>query len=95
MLSHQLFESIAERAVSEVKGAFPAKKSKGLFKVKGPAAVSFRNDGKVEVKLDVTVARGAPVQDVCLKIQESVASNIQMMCETLPFAVKIRVVSLA
>lgn len=94
-LSRQVFESIAAKAIAEVKSAAPARKSKGLFKVKGPAGVVFRKDGRVDISLDVSLSKDAPVQEVCLKIQEQVASKIQMMCETVPFSIKVRVVSLS
>ncbi len=94
-LSRRLFESIANKAVEEVGTASPAlKKNKGIFKVKGPANVIFRKDGKIDIVLEVSLRKDAKVQDVCLQIQQNVASHIQMMCETVPFSIKIRVVSL-
>ncbi len=94
-LSRKLFESIAEEAVSEVEMAkTSARKNKGLFKTQGPAKVAFRKDGKVDISLDVSISREAPAQEICLKIQEQVANSIQMMCETVPFSIKVRIVSL-
>ncbi len=94
-LSRALFESIAEEAINEVKMASPAaRKNKGLFKAQGPAKVAFRKDGKVDISLDVSLSKTAPVKDVCMRIQESVASAVQMMCETVPFSIKVRVTSL-
>lgn len=95
-LSRHVFETIANRAVKKVDFATPAlKKNKGIFKVKGPAHVVFRQDGKVDIILEVSISRDAPVKDVCIKIQEKVASYLQMMCETVPFSIKIKVLSLS
>ncbi len=97
-LSRQLFETIAERAINEVRSARAARKTRGkggLFTPQGPAKVTFRKDGKVDIVLKVELQRDAPVEEVCLDIQEHVASAIQMMCETLPFSIKVVVASLA
>lgn len=93
-ISRAAIETIASKAVNEVKEASVAKSRQGLFKVKGPASVAFRKDGRVDIRLEVTISKDAKVKDVCLEIQESVASAVTMMCETVPFSIKIKVVGL-
>jgi uncharacterized alkaline shock family protein YloU len=43
--------------------------------------------------MDVTIQKGESVKDICLQIQEGVASAITMMCETVPFSIEIKVIS--
>jgi uncharacterized alkaline shock family protein YloU len=92
-ISRRAFETIATRATNEVEGAEVTKKKSRLFILEHPVKASFRKDGKVDFNIDVTIAKNANVKEVCLKIQEAVASAITMICETVPFGVEIKVVS--
>jgi uncharacterized alkaline shock family protein YloU len=92
-ISHRVFETIATRAANEVSGAEVKKSAYRLFNLDKPVTASIRKDGGVDIKMDVIIKQGEKVQDVCLKIQEEVKSAITMMCETVPFSVQIKVVS--
>jgi uncharacterized alkaline shock family protein YloU len=92
-ISHHAFESIATAAANAVVGAKVSKRKTRLFALEHPVTARFRHDGKVELQMDVTIQKGESVKDVCLQIQEGVASAIAMMCETVPFAIEVKVVS--
>jgi uncharacterized alkaline shock family protein YloU len=92
-ISRHAFESIATVAANEVEGASVSKRKTRLFDLEHPVKASFRKDGKVELQLDVTLQKNAAIKDICLQIQEGVASAITMMCETVPFSIEIKVVS--
>lgn len=92
-ISRRSFESIATTAANGVKDAQVSKRNTRLFHLDHPVHAYFRKDGKVEFHLDVSISSGAPVKDVCLHIQEAVASAITMMCETVPFGIEIKVLS--
>jgi uncharacterized alkaline shock family protein YloU len=90
-ISRRSFETIATIAANEVKDATVTPRDSRLFHLSHPVHAYFRKGGQVEIHIDVTIAKSAPVKDVCLKIQEAVASAIQMMCEAIPFAVEVKV----
>ena len=92
-ISRHAFESIATMAANEVEGATVSKRKTRLFDLEHPVKASFRKGGKVELQLDVTIQKGESVKDICLQIQEGVASAITMMCETVPFSIEIKVIS--
>jgi len=92
-ISRRAFETIATLATNEIKGATVNKKKSHLFSLEHPVSASFRKDGKVDLNIDVNIAKGADVKEVCLQIQEGVANSITMMCETVPFGVEIKVIS--
>lgn len=92
-ISRRAFESIATVAANEVVGATVSKRKTRLFSLEHPVKSSFRKDGKVDLNIDVTIAKSANVKDVCLQIQEGVASAITMMCETVPFGIEVKVIS--
>ena len=94
-ISRRAFETIAEKATNEVKFANVANKSSHRFSLRGPVIVSFRKDGRVDIDIDVSIAEGAKVQEVCLEIQHNVANAIQMMCETVPFNIQVKVISIS
>lgn len=92
-ISRRSFETIATKAADGVKDARVSRQKSRLFHLAHPVNASFRKDGKVELQIDVSISGGAPVKDVCLHIQEAVASAISMMCETVPFGIEIKVVA--
>jgi uncharacterized alkaline shock family protein YloU len=93
-ISRKALENIASLATNGVKGATVSKSRARLFNLSRPVYAYIRKDGRVEIHLDVNIKSGAQVKDVCLKIQEDVASAITMMCETVPFRIQIKVVSI-
>lgn len=94
-ISRRAFESVATKAADGVVDVNVKKRGKGVFALANPVSVSFRKDGKVDITLDVTISKKAHAnfKDICLKIQEAVASAISMMCEAVPFKVNVKVVS--
>lgn len=92
-ISRRSFETIATTAANGVKDAKVSRQKSRLFHLAHPVNAYFRNDGKVELQIDVNISGAAPVKDVCLKIQEAVASSVSMMCETVPFGIEIKVIS--
>lgn len=93
-ISHVVFDQIAEIATNKVKGASVKSVNAGkLFKLHKPIACQIRN-GKVDVKIDVRVARGVNVNDVCMQIQEEVANALSSMTELVPFNINIKVVAI-
>lgn len=92
-ISRHAFETIANIATNEVTDASVSQRKNRLFNLEHPVKASFRKDGRVDLFLDVNIRSGANVKDVCLEIQEGVASAITMMCETVPFGIQIKVVS--
>lgn len=93
-ISRRSFETIATMAANEVKGASVKMRKSRFFTLEHPVKASFRKDGKVDLNLDVSLAKGSSVKDVCLEIQEAVASAVTMMCETIPFTIQIKVLSI-
>ncbi|MDD5885110.1 MAG: Asp23/Gls24 family envelope stress response protein [Erysipelotrichaceae bacterium] len=94
-IARKAFTQIATIATNQVQNASVASRNKKfLFHLDRPVSVVFRKDGKVEIKLDVSIKRGVPVKDVCADIQNHVADAILMMCETVPFSIEIKVSAL-
>ncbi len=93
-ISHYVFDQIASIATDNVKGAAVANsRKKGLFKLMHPISCSIRN-GKVDVKIDVTIQKNVNIHDICLNIQKEVASALSSMTELVPFNIDIKVVSI-
>lgn len=91
-LSRKVFEQIASDAANRVNGASVSKKEK--FKL-SPVVVSFHSNGKVEVALSISLSKEANVNETCKKIQEEVASSLMAYCESIPYEIEIKVVSIA
>jgi uncharacterized alkaline shock family protein YloU len=92
-ISHRAFETIASIAANKVQGASVKKTSSRLFNLDKPVSTTIRKDGRVDIHLDVVLRKKTDVNKVCLEIQEEVTNSITMMCETIPFKVQIKVVS--
>lgn len=97
-ISRRVFEELATEAANRVIGAEVSKvksKNKILVKLYRPTKVTFRSDGKVEIKISITIAKGANANEVCLKIQEEVAQSLLFYTESVPFDIEIKVDSIA
>ena len=53
--------------------------------------VVFAKEGKALIRMEVSLPRSAEVAKTCIAIQESVANNFALMCDTVPFDVQVRV----
>lgn len=99
-ISRNAFIKIATIACNNVTGASVSQRGKKrnpvnmIFDLASPVKAMFRRDGKVEIGLQVQISKQANVHETCLKIQQEVANAISMMCETVPFSVELKVVSL-
>ncbi len=91
-ISRVALQSAATRAVTSVSGAKLPNRKKWLFAVGGPVRVTLSKEGKADIAIDVSIASGVSVADVCLSIQKEVAGQIAMMCESFPVEIKLRVV---
>ena len=91
-ISRQAIATIASSAVTSVRGAQVSSR-RAPFTIDSGVKVSFDKDGKAIVKIDVIIAPNSeiPVTKVCRQIQEEVASAITLMCDTVPYDVKINV----
>ena len=86
--------SIATMAVNSFRGVC-LKREKGFFSVDKGVKVTLGKDGRAIVSIDVILSSDTPVTSTCLNIQKEVASAITMMCDTVPYDVKIKVVQIA
>jgi uncharacterized alkaline shock family protein YloU len=94
-ISRRVLASIASKATASVAGASLSKRESRLFQISRPVKVALSHEGKAEIKIEVNLKKGAKVQDICLKIQQEVASQIAMMCEIVPIEIKIKVARVA
>lgn len=90
-ISRNAFEDIASIAADSLKGVTVVNKKGGIFKVTKPVKAVFRNDGKVEINIEVALNKGDPVHDICVRIQETIANAISMMAETVPVSISVHV----
>lgn len=91
-ISRRAFEDIATLAADSLSGVSVSKRRSRLFSVTEPVRAVFRKDGRVEIQIEVSLKKGSQVQDICLKIQETIASAISMMAETVPLSIAVHVV---
>ena len=94
-ISRRCFEEIATIATNSISDVNVKKKGTGFFSLANPVVTTFRKDGKVDITIDVAISKktNASMKDICLKIQETVASSIAMMCEAVPFKINVKVSS--
>lgn len=92
MISRQVFESLATEAVNRVKGVALAKKS---FKLSKPVQAIFQRNGRVKIAISINVDKSANANDVCVKIEESVANILMAYTESVPFDVNINILEIA
>ncbi|MCR4562211.1 MAG: Asp23/Gls24 family envelope stress response protein [Bacilli bacterium] len=94
-ISRHAFEQIAMIATNQITGAnvYDKRKKKFIFSLNKPVYCSFRMNGQVAFNIDVNVKMGVDIQKVCINIQEAVANAVTMMCETVPFSVEVKVLS--
>ena len=94
-ISRKALCTITEHAVNAIPGATvnsaKKKKSKSTFSVTGPVKIAMRKTGVTEISIDVVIAHGVKVMDICQSIQEEVTKAIQMTCETVPVQVSVNV----
>lgn len=55
-----------------------------------PCQASFKKNGRVDLRVDVEIGTGVrDITNICTRLQEEVATNVNMMCETVPVEVEI------
>ncbi len=92
-ISHVVFYQIAEAATNVVKGAAVSKSKGRLFNLHRPIVCHIRN-GQVNVDIAVSISKATNINEVCLKIQEEVASALSSMTELVPFNINIKVANI-
>ncbi len=102
-ISRFAMAAIARRAAEDVTGTkVLAHRAKGLLRVfdRGDDSFSitpegvrviFSKEGKALIRMEVSLPRNVEVAKTCLSIQESVANNLALMCDMVPFDVQVRV----
>lgn len=91
-ISREAFRSIIRHAVDDVQGASIAPKGKrSPFRVSKPIQVVFRNNGQVQVAIEVALKSGADIMKICTQIQEHVKQDFSLMAETVPFSVSVTI----
>lgn len=95
-ISRHVFETIASIAIKRVKEAklYKGKEKGKTFGTYHPVTCSIRKDNRVEVKVDISVKKGANVKTTCEKIQDEISQSLMLACETVPFSVKINVAAI-
>ena len=83
-ISRKVFARLAEAAVGHTS-------LKGSIKVKEPAKVVFKKDGKVEIGVKVTIKKGSKLTEVCSELQKEIAHALEVYVESIPFEVDISV----
>lgn len=92
-ISMGAFESIATIAAGSLENVTVKKKKKDFLLTK-PVAALIRKDGRLQISLEVTMKKGTKIDETCTKIQQEVANAVQMMCETVPVRVMVKVAAL-
>ena len=90
-ISRTVFETLATDATNRVSGASVAK---AKFKLSKPVQAIFQKNGRVKIAVSINLKKGANANEICLKIQESVASMLMAYTESVPFDVQINIVEI-
>lgn len=94
-ISRNAIAAIASAALREVGGAsvFGHKpRAKEGYSIPSGVHVVLTKDGRASIQMEVTLSRGVPsVPVACQKIQETVATAVTLMCDTVPFDVQVKV----
>lgn len=104
-ISRDAIAAIASSALKEVDGVglFSRRASKAatrsselsaLLSIIDGVKVVFTKEGRAVITLDVSITTGVNVVQACEKIQESVAMAVSLMCDILPFDVRVKVVKI-
>lgn len=91
-ISHVVFDQIASISAQRVKGVSIRKNSKveKAFKLNRPIECQIKN-GIVNVNIDVVIAHGSNVSEICLLIQEEVSNALSSLTELVPININVRV----
>ncbi len=93
-ISNHVFYQIAETATNKVKGASVSHQSKSLiFLLQKPIQVEI-SKGLVNVNVSVNISKTANINQICLAIQEEVATALSTMTELVPFKIDIKVANI-
>lgn len=98
-ISRDAIASIAATSLKEVSGASlythnGKRMRRALFYLPAGVKVVFTKEGRASIKMDVALAKGTNVPALCEKIQETVATAVAIMCDTVPFDVQVKVMRL-
>jgi uncharacterized alkaline shock family protein YloU len=91
-ISHHVFYQIAEEATNKIQGV-EVKSKKSAFQLFKPISIGIKK-GLVTVQVSVHVDKTVNINQVCLKIQEEVASALSAYTEMVPFKIDVKVANL-
>lgn len=94
MISRAVFESIATAATNRVNGASVVKNKHKVYRLSNPVQATFQKNGRVKITISISLDKGANANEICMKIQESVASALMAYTESVPFDVQINIVEI-
>ncbi|MDY6429854.1 MAG: Asp23/Gls24 family envelope stress response protein [Bacilli bacterium] len=97
-ISRTALTTIVEKSIKSMEGAVLTEKKKkrvpsplDRFSLNDPAKVVFTAEGKLLIKLNVSIFAGNNVSDTCLNIQKEISNNLLYMCDTIPCEIKVHV----
>ena len=96
-ISRHAIDTIASIAVKNVQGAHVHvgknrnRQIDDLFHLTGGVQTSLSNNGKATIKLDIELKRGANAVEVCKAVQREVSDQVTLMCDTIPFDIRVRI----
>ena len=96
-ISRHAIDTVAFIAVKNVQGAHiyvgknRNRQLDDLFHLTGGVQTTISNNGKATIKLDIELKRGANAVEVSKAVQREVSDLVTLMCDTIPFDVKVRI----
>lgn len=92
-IANHVFYQIAETATNKVQGADIIKNTGLVLLFPKPIQIRI-SKGLVDVTVAVKISKEANVNQVCLQIQEEIATSITSMTEFIPFKVNVKVTNI-
>lgn len=92
-ISRTAIAAIASAALKEVGGASVfGRHPRSGYSIPGGVKVIFGKNGRAAIHMDINLSRKVEnVPTACVKIQETVATAVTLMCDMVPFDVQVRV----
>lgn len=90
-ISRSVFETLATEAVNQVNGASLVENKRKAFKLSKPVQAIFQKNGKVRIAVSINLKKGENANEICLKIQERIASVLMAYTESVPFDIQVNI----
>lgn len=100
-ISRKAIGYIVERSISSIPGAqiTPSRRKKKdkeeTFSLTSPVHISFTSEGKILIRLNVSLPSGSKVNEVALNVQKEISTNLLYMCDTVPYEIRVHVDSIS